>query len=66
MCQKGQLRLDGEKTLLQIVVQNLGDALALLLLCHGQLRGECTDLLLGLDALCDIGRDDGDPTGVIC
>ena len=63
--QKGQLGLDGEQALLQIVVQDLGDAMPLLLLRPGQFGSQGADLLLRLDALGDICGDDGDPANII-
>ena len=44
--QKNQLSLDGEETLLQVVVQDLRDAMAFILLCPRQFVSQGADLLL--------------------
>src|SRR4030095_10321416 len=46
-------------------MQNLGDALPLLLLCHGQLGGQGADLLLRLKTFGNIGRENGNTTRIL-
>src|SRR6185503_20690773 len=57
-----QLCLDGKEPLLQVVVQDLRNAMPLLLLCPSQLESQGADLLLSLHTFGYICRDDRYPT----
>ena len=63
--QHGEVQLNSKDALLQVIMQDLGDTVALRLFSNGQVRSEGTDLPFGADALGNVDERGNQGVGVV-